>query len=559
MTNGVNAILKGTSISAGIAIGRAFVYRDINWRNHELYDIQKEQVDEEYDRVVQAISKVQKDLDLSAQRIEKDLTAELAEIFHAQKSILEDKKLLEEIRKELEDELVNAEQIVKIVFHRWIRKFRQVENVVISKRADDMDDLCRRLLKTLTGIRAHTLETIPDGSVLVAKELLPSDTIFLSRKSVVGVIVEAGSSSSHTGLLTRAIGIPSVGHIPQIFKKIKSGQELIVDGSNGSIIIDPNSEKRKHYQQQLKAFRQSSAKARKHCHEEAKTKDGITIKILANVNCQEDVEISLQNGAEGIGLYRTEGFYLGQRIMPSKEELIAHMKTTLEPAKGKTIHIRLLDVGGDKDLPFINLPDDPSPFLGRRGIRLLLHYPDLLHTQLQAILSLSNNFSFRILVPMVTLADELRQTRETLQKIANTMKIKAIPPLGAMIETPAAALCVANLARYADFFSIGTNDLTQYTMAAGRENSLVSDYFRDDHSSVFKLIELVVQETKSHSIAVCGELAGNPQTIPALVRTGIRCLSVAPPSIPAVKEAVRSVDLFHSKQLLWKSFRYQII
>ena len=181
MTNGVNVLLKGTSISDGIAIGRAFVYCDIHWQNHELYDIEGEQLDNEYDRVVQAISEVQKDLDLSAQRIEKDLTKGLADIFQAQKLILEDQKLLEEIHRELKEELVNAEQIVKIVFHRWSRKFKDVDNSIVSKRADDMDDLCRRLLKTLSGIRAHTLEDIPKDSVVVAKELLPSDTIFLSR------------------------------------------------------------------------------------------------------------------------------------------------------------------------------------------------------------------------------------------------------------------------------------------------------------------------------------------------------------------------------------------
>ena len=543
MNRNANVVLVGKSISLGIATGKAFIYQDINWRNHELYDIEREQVDQEYERVRQAISEVKKDLNLSAQRIEKELTQELAEIFQAQESILNDPKILEEIRKEMEDELANAEQIVKLVFHRWVRKFRETDSATISKRADDMNDLCRRLLKTLTGIRAHTLERIPKGSVLVAKELLPSDTVFLSRKSVVGVVVEAGSSSSHAGLLTRAMGIPAVGKIPHILKKIESGQEIIVDGSEGTVVITPDRGKREYYQRQINTFKEISANARRRCHEPARTKDGTIISILTNVSCREDVEMGLENGAEGIGLYRTEGFYLAQRIMPSEEELIAHMTTTMQAATGQTIHIRLLDVGGDKDLPFINLPVDPDPFLGRRGIRLLLQYPDLLNTQLKAILSLAKDFDVRILIPMVTLAIEMRQVRDNLRSIAEDMNTKAIPPLGAMIETPAAALCVANLAEYADFFSIGTNDLTQYTMAAGRENPLITDYFRDDHPAVIKLVELTVKGAGNKPLAVCGEIAGNLQSIPALLQAGIKCLSIAPPLIPLVKEAVRNVNL----------------
>ena len=264
---------------------------------------------------------------------------------------------------------------------------------------------------------------------------------------------------------------------------------------------------------------------------------------MANVTCREDIERALEYGADGIGLYRTESFYLAQRNLPTEQDVYDDMLHTLTPAEDLPITVRLLDIGGDKQVPYLTLPSESDPFLGRRGVRMLLEYPDLLTTQLKAILRLSQRFHLHILVPMVTFADEMQQVRQMLDTTAREAGIEAIPPLGTMIETPAAALCVDELRPFSDFFSIGTNDLTQYTMAAGRENPLVTSYFRDDHPAVLKLVKMVSEQIAHTGLSLCGELAGNPDMTEQLLQLGIRTLSVSAPLIPLIKATIRNIHL----------------
>jgi phosphoenolpyruvate-protein kinase (PTS system EI component) len=250
-----------------------------------------------------------------------------------------------------------------------------------------------------------------------------------------------------------------------------------------------------------------------------------------------------ENGADGVGLYRMEQFYLSRKTPPCKTELLAELRQVFMPLKGKPITVRLLDLGGDKPLPFLRIPLEDNPFLGRRGVRFLLHYPNLLDTPLQALLELSQEYDVRILVPMVTLAEDMSRVRRRLADVARDGGREKLPPLGAMVETPAAALGIGEIAANADFLSIGTNDLTQYTMAAGRENPLVNDYFIEDHPTVIRLVRIVVEEAGRVPVAICGELARQLNAVPTLVRLGIRTLSVAPPLVPEVKEAVRQIRL----------------
>ena len=538
-----NVKLVGSRISAGFAIGRAYIYRDILKETHDFYDIKRYQVAEEHDRIIRAMRAVGDDLGLSARRIEKELDTGLADIFRAQGAILSDEALAKELGNELKRELVNAEEAVKRVFHRWEVKFRQMGNDLLSQRADDMADLCRRLLRRLEGIHAHTLEEIPEESVLVAKQLLPSDTVFLSRQSTVAVVVAFGGPGSHAALLTRAIGIPAVGHIPQLLEEVRSGDRLIVDGTSGIVIVSPDTKTLESYKERVQKSRIDMVQAKKRCDEPAITLDGVKIEVTANITCREDLELALENGADGIGLYRVEGLYLSQTVLPSAQELFEVMKYTLQPAADKPLTIRLLDAGGDKRLPFLDLPREDNPFLGRRGIRFLLDYPDLLSTQLETILHLSQILNIRILVPMVTLRDELERVRQMLDTAATKAGVDSVPPLGAMIETPAAGLCVSDLAKYVDFVSVGTNDLTQYTMAAGRENPLVNQYFNDHHPAIFKLLQFVCDSVPDKPVSLCGELAGDEASVAQVLRTGICGLSVAPPLLPTIKEAVRKVRL----------------
>lgn len=535
--------LCGVSIAPGMARGTTFVYRDILHRDYELYDIEEHQIDEEHQRIKQAIDEVRQDLHLSAIRVKEELNTELAQIFQSQETILSDAQLGEEIGKVLRQDLVNAEHVIQRVLRRWERRFREMEDAVLSQRAEDIADLNRRLLRALRGIHAHALENLPDNTVLVAKRLLPSDTVYLSRQSTAAVVVECGGTGSHAALLTRALGIPAVGQIPDVLRHLQSDELALVDGSNGTVVIAPNKQTRTTFERQMQAYQVYVTKAKQQSQLPAITIDGRQIEVLANIGCREDAERAFEDGADGIGLYRIENVYLAQKVLPSEQELFDALKHAVQPAGDNPVTVRLLDVGGDKELPFLSLPAETDPTLGRRGIRLLLDYPELLKTQLKVMLRLAQRFDLRILVPMVTLAEEMQQVRQLLHEIAAPLGFGTFPLLGAMLETPAAALCVTHLIAYSDFFSIGTNDLTQYTMAASRENPRVSRYFRDSHPAVMSLLRHIVQHSSHTSVSVCGELAGNLDEQITLLSIGIRSLSVPPPLVSLVKEKIRTINL----------------
>jgi phosphoenolpyruvate-protein kinase (PTS system EI component) len=335
------------------------------------------------------------------------------------------------------------------------------------------------------------------------------------------------------------MGIPAVARIPELMNKICQGDTLLVDGFSGSVIVNPDNKTLNHFKNTIEQQRISFIQERKHCFEPAYTLDGVTIRVMANVGCREDVEHALENGADGVGLYRLEQLYLSRKTPPSEEGILEEIRQSLLLLKDNPAIIRLLDAGGDKNLSFLNTPLEPNPFLGRRGVRLLLEYPELAASQLRAMLRLSTEYNIKILVPMVTLSEEMERLRNLLVREATDLGIDKLPPLGAMIETPSAALCAREIAEHVDFVSIGTNDLTQYTMVAGRENPLVSDYFIDGHPAVQKLLRMVMQDIGEIPVTVCGELAVNRDAIPMLIEMGVRFLSVAPPLIPTVKEAVR--------------------
>jgi len=537
-----NVTLSGLGVSSGLAVGQAFIYRDI-LHDLERYDIGTHQIEYEHRRIGRAMEKVLADLGLSAERIEAEVNTDLALIFHAHEAMLQDPTLTKELREELEQELVNAEQVVKRVFRRWERKFRAMASEELRTRGDDIADLGRQLQQALAGIRTHILEDMPPDSVLVATRLLPSDTVHLSRKSVVAVVAEFGGPASHAALLTREMGIPAVTHVAAASDVIPSGATVLVDGFTGMVVVAPDAETQAVFEKRVAEQRVSWAAARERCREPATTLDGVATAIMANIGCREDAVLAADNGADGVGLYRLEQLYLSRKALPTEDELLEIMRNAVEPVAGKPITVRLLDVGADKKLPSLDLSAEVNPFLGRRGVRVLLAFPELLQTQLRALARLSRERDVRILVPMVTLAQEMKQMRELLVTAAADVGAEHLPPLGAMIETPAAALCVDEIKQHADFLSVGTNDLTQYTMAAGREDPLVSDYFRDDHPAVQRLLRQVSEAAGDTPLALCGELAGRVDMLPFLLATGIRTFSVAPPLVPTVKEAVREIRI----------------
>jgi phosphoenolpyruvate-protein phosphotransferase len=532
-------VLRGIRISPGLAIGKAFIYQDILERSHHYFPINQTQVKEQMERIEVAINTVRNDLRLVATRIEHDFNEQVSAIFLAQEQMLSDGLLNKQFEEELMYQLVNAEQIVFSVLTRWALALEQ-KGGITSERADDIRDLCRRLLNALIGISLNVLEDLPTDSIVVARHLLPSDTILLSRSKTCAVVVEFGGSTSHAALLTRGLNIPAIGRIPGLLNVISNGDTLLLDGTAGILHVNPDisliaAAMKKHKDNEI---------SRRHSFETQRKNERLLIyrdteiKVFANVNCRDDINHALHYGADGIGLFRLEGLYMSRKIQPSETDLFDYLRDALSDLENRPVAIRLLDMGGDKRLPYLHLPHDPAPLLGLRGIRVLLKYPDLLHTQLKALVKLSMFRPVQIIVPMVTLVDDMINVRQMLDSIINSNSPTNQLLLGAMIETPAAALYISEIAKASDFLCIGTNDLTQYTMAAGRENEQAELYYSDHHPAVIRLLKIICSEAGNLPITLCGELAGNPEMTSTLLDIGIRRLSIAPGLIPEIKDVV---------------------
>jgi phosphotransferase system enzyme I (PtsI) len=518
----------------------AYVHRDILDQLQFRYSVSDDKIDDEWSRIKAALDVVDGDLQRSAARVDQELGHEMAAIFEAHRAMLRDPSLVSELERELHERCVNAEDIVKSVLSRHELRLRAVENTVLSERGDDIADLTRRLLRVLTGTREHTITQCPPGCVLVTRQLLPSECVHLKQQGIAGVVVERGGATSHAALLTREMGVPAVSGVAGATDLIINGEKLLVDGTEGTVTVRGCAATIAEFDGRLREQNKVQAIHFSHCREPAVTIDGQTIQVMANVGCQADVQLAVKNGADGIGLYRMEHHFLMMSTLPSEDELYVQLSNALKPAKGLDVTVRLLDTGGDKSMPWLDLPHEPDPFLGRRGVRFLLAWPELLRAQLRVLLRLSAETNLDILIPMVTRADEVQQVRSSLAREAEKMNV-ACPRLGVMIETPAAALCVSQIALLCDFLSIGSNDLTQYTMVAGRENPLVADYFDDEHPAVMRMIRMICQESQGLPVSLCGELAASPTAVEELVQDGVRMLSVVPPLVPQVKDQVRAI------------------
>jgi len=532
----------GKTLAPGLGQGRVFLYRDDLTRFDEFYEIEEAAVEMERHRFSKAIKDVTADLRLLIAQVKKQMDANLAAIFEAHIVMLQDTELIAEVQREIQQQLVSAGSAVKVVFRRWERRFRAMEKEWARQKGDDMRDLMRRLLSSMSGTRGHALEGLPDGWVLVANRLLPSDTVFLGHRKASAAVVEVGGAASHAALFAREIGLPCLAGIPKLLDKVPKGALALVDADSAEVIINPSNAEKTAFRSKCKRLQLDRQRAQTQAHEPAITRDGVAIKVLANVGCEEDAREAVANGAEGVGLYRIERVYLGREKPPDTGELLAEMRQTLAPLKGLPVCVRLLDIGADKPLPFLKTYREVNPALGRRGIRFLKAWPNLLQTQLEALLQLAAEFELHILVPMVTLPDDLKVVRNKLTDIAAQHPNSTVPKLGAMIETPAAALAAAKIARYADFFSFGTNDLTQYSFAADRENAAVDGYFDDTHAAIFRLMRIVHEDVPQLPLCICGELASRPRHIERILQCGITSISVVSPAIATVKQAVRQAN-----------------
>ena len=537
---GQTLVIQGIPISPGLAEGHIHVHRNLLGPIDGLDDIAHNNSEEELSRLDAATASISGDLAVLATRVEKEIDSRLAEVFGAHQLILNDDLLRGELRREIIENMASASSAVKIVFLRWEKRFLLMESQIARDKGEDIRDISIRLRNALAGITVHPLDEIPHGCVLVTSRLLRSDTVFLADRSISAVLLEYGSIGSHAALFAREMGLPCISQLPNLLTTVPDGELALVDADTGIVTIRPQERQEVSFRKKVKSKKHAHQLSRERAQSPAVTEDDVTIAILANVGCSDDTEKAMLNGAEGVGLYRVELAYLGRAVPPDTDELLNEMQQTLEAAKGHTVCVRLLDIGADKPLPFLKFLAETNPSLGRRGIRLLREYPDLLKVQLRAVLELGREFDVRVLIPMVTLPEDIAVVKECLTHLGMELQISSLPRLGAMIETPAAALSAREIAKHVDFLSFGTNDLTQYAFAADRDNSAVERYFNDAADVIFRLLRIAHDDAPEIPLSVCGELAGRPDHVSRLLQCGIRTLSVAPPLVPIIKEAVRN-------------------
>jgi phosphoenolpyruvate-protein phosphotransferase len=535
--------LPATAISSGLARGKVWIPKDPLAISADEASAAPRDTMVETRRLDRALAEVKSELRAAADQVSAQMSETLAEIFKAHELMLDSLLSSREFYSEMESSGISSELAVRRVFQRWEAKFLRIENPVFRSKADDLADLFRNILQALgNGTTGSATDQIPSESIVVTRRLLPSDVIPLSQETVAAIVVEELGKGSHAALLVREKGIPTVAGVIRLFDELHEGEEVLVDVSHEEIILEPDQASSDAFNKRLEAYKESIKFCRALCHQPAVTLGGAVIGIMANIGSHETAEAAAQNGADGVGLFRLEQLYLGRDRPPDSDELFAELLGILKPLRGKSVTIRLLDIGGDKLPRFMDRREDRNSLLGRRGVRLLLAHPELARRQLKALLQLSGEMEIKILVPLVTLPADMQAIRTLFEEVIASEAIAAAPPLGAMIETPAAALRLEDLCAVSDFFSIGSNDLTQYTLAASRENPEVDDYYQDTHPAVLRLVKMIVEAAGSKEVTLCGELAGREEAIPQLIELGLRSLSVAPIQIPFVKQQIRTLS-----------------
>jgi multiphosphoryl transfer protein len=470
-----------------------------------------------------------------------------AAIFDAHLLFLDDEALLEPVRRAIFEEGKNAPAAWHAAAEAVAADYRALDDEYLRARAEDLTGVARQVVTELTGDSlAAPLSTT---GIVVAADLTPADTASLDRELVLGVATAAGSPTSHSAILARSLGIPAAVGLGQALLSVPEETELLLDGDAGIVHVKPAEELAAEYKERAAAREQSARAARAAAAEPAVTRDGRRIEVVANIGSPDDVLAAIENGAEGVGLLRTEFLFLERESMPNEDEQYAAYTSVARQLEGRPLILRTLDVGADKPLPYLPVGVEANPFLGVRGIRLALAKPELLETQLRAVLRTAAEHSLKLMFPMVATLEEYRRAKAVLAEARAKLERAGTPTpeqleVGVMIEVPAAALAAEVFAPEVDFFSLGTNDLVQYTMAAERGNPAVADLADGLHPSVLRLIRTVVDAADEHGkwVGVCGELASDPVAVPALVGLGVSELSANAPAIPAVKEAVRGID-----------------
>ena len=543
----MSEVYTGVSASPGIVIGPVFLLR---WEVPEVAPrmVEPHEVDHEIARLAGALASAVERLQSVRDRTEKHAGAEEAAIFDVQISICEDADLRMSVETLIRQGFA-AEKAFELVLLEWREHFSRSTNALMRERVSDLTDVQIRVLSLLLDLPDHDPVGLPKGSnaILVTHDLTPSLTVQLDRETIAAIATDAGTRTSHVAILARSLGLPAVVGLLDATTRIKPGAVAILDGTHGLLVCDPTPERITEYRERARVEQDEARFMQRYAREEAVTADGTRITLRANVDIPEEAAAGATSGAEGVGLMRTEFLVVGRAAMPDEDEQYEAYAKVMRAFAPHPVVIRTFDIGGDK-LPIGGFPHEPNPFLGWRAIRMCLDQPELFKVQLRALLRAAVHGDLRIMLPLIVSIEEVRQTKRLLAEAAGELSARGAPhradvPVGVMVETPAAAVTADLLARESAFFSIGTNDLVQYTLAVDRGNASLVNRFTALHPAVLRLIERaqVAGSSAGIDVSVCGEMASQPLMAFALLGLGIRQLSVAPRSVPAVKHLIRCI------------------
>lgn len=542
-------MLKGTGISDGVGLGKAIIFKSqkIKLEKNKIKDVTLEK-----EKFYKAIKEVEKEIE----DLLKKISGTEKEIMQAYLLILQDPNLIQKTIEIIEKEKWNAAYATEIGFNEIIKEFEKVDDTYISERSKDIEDMKKKIIAKIIGKEEINLSKLPSNTILVAKELSTSDIAKLDFKNIEGIITEVGGMNSHMAIMARTHEIPSSVGVNKITQNIKQNDVVAINGKTGEIFVNPSKKEYKNFEEIKEKIKKEKNELENYKNQDSITKDGHEVKVLANIGMPDDVKIVIQNTAEGVGLFRSEFLYMNSENFPTENEQFEAYKKVVLKLKNKEVIIRTLDIGGDKDLKYMKLPKEDNPFLGYRAIRICLDDINLFKVQLRAILKASAFGNIAIMIPMISSLEELRKTKEIINEVKEELRKKKIKfdeniKIGIMIEIPAAALIADELAKECDFFSIGTNDLIQYTVAVERGNKKIANLYTHFHPAVIRLIKKAIEGAhKNHILCgMCGEAAGDVTFIPLLIGLGLDEFSMNANKVLNVRKLIRKLDFKECQKL----------
>ncbi|MCI7190057.1 MAG: phosphoenolpyruvate--protein phosphotransferase [Lachnospiraceae bacterium] len=540
----------GKSVYKGIVLGPVVVL------NHTDFQVRRkkiEDVDLEKQRVKQAGEQAEEQLKKLYDKAVKEVGEASAAIFEVHQMMLQDEDYLDAINNMIKTEKVNAEYAVAVTGDHFSEMFARMDDDYMKARAADIKDISNRLVRNLQGEREVDFGAI-EPSIIIAEDLSPSETVQMDKNKILAFVTVHGSTNSHTAILARMMNIPALIGVPLNLEEIKTGMQAVVDGFNGEVIFEPTAELREKTMQRIAEEKEKFQLLQTLKGKESVTLDGRKVHLYANIGSVDDLGYVLENDAEGIGLFRSEFLYLGRNDFPTEEEQFQAYKQVLQVMAGKKVIIRTLDIGADKQVDYFHLKKEENPAMGYRAIRICLKQPEIFKTQLRALLRASVFGNLSIMYPMIIGTEEVTKIYEIVHEVQRDLE-KAqipyhIPEQGIMIETPAAVMISDELAEMVDFFSIGTNDLTQYTLAIDRQNEELNDFYNPHHKAILKMIQMVADHAHKHGkwVGICGELGADPELTKDFVRMGIDELSVAPSMILKLRKEIREMNVSENER-----------